>query len=134
MQQFQVPQFIEREARVVGPLTFKQFLFLAAAGIAALLLYFFLPFALFVAGTVLVGGAGIALAFLSMGGRSLPSFLMGFLVFSMKTKTYAWKKGRVSQVIKQNVPAALPKGVRAERLSLSKESRVKNLSDKLDRG
>ncbi|MDO8470971.1 MAG: PrgI family protein [bacterium] len=130
--QFQVPQFIEREARVVGPLTFRQFLYVGAAGAVAFVMYFTLPFTLFIVGTILVVGIGASLAFFSMSGRSLPSLIIGFLSFTMGTKTYVWKKGRASNIISgpsQEVP--MP-DLTAEQLSLTRESKLKSLSSKLD--
>ena len=41
--QFQVPQFIEVEDKIVGPLTFKQFIYLAGGGGVIAILYAFLP-------------------------------------------------------------------------------------------
>ena len=42
--QFQVPQFIEIEDKIFGPLTFKQFIYLAGGGGLCFLLYTILPF------------------------------------------------------------------------------------------
>ncbi len=130
--QFQVPQFIEREARVVGPLTFRQFLYVGSAGAVAFVMYFTLPLTLFVAGTILVVGIGVALAFFSVGGKSLSALLLGFLAFSIGTKTYVWKKGRISRVI--SGPASEDPFLErtAEQLSLTRESKMKNLATKLD--
>jgi len=38
--QYQVPQFIEVEDRIIGPLTLKQFLYLAFAGAILFVLWF----------------------------------------------------------------------------------------------
>ncbi len=67
--QFQVPQFIEREAQVVGPLTFRQFSFLAIAGGVAFILYFFAPMVIFVPVTVVLAGIGLLAAFVQVGGK-----------------------------------------------------------------
>jgi len=41
---FQVPQFIEIESKIFGPLTFKQFIYLAGGAGLSFLFYAFLPF------------------------------------------------------------------------------------------
>ncbi len=131
--QFQIPQFIERETRVVGPLTFRQFLYVGTAGAIGFVLYFTLPFLMFVTLTLPLMMVGVSLAFFSVNGKSLPSLIVGFLSFTMGTKTYVWKKGGVSSVIPgpiQETP--LPKQITEEQLGLTKESRLKNLSTKLD--
>ncbi|MBI2452794.1 MAG: PrgI family protein [Parcubacteria group bacterium] len=130
--QFQVPQFIEREAQVVGPLTFRQFAFLAAAGAVAFILYFLVPFIVFVAASVVLAGVGLITAFVQVGGKSLPALLMDFLSFQMGGKIYYWKKKRVfasapvqptAQEVAQTNPA---------QITLSKESKVGRLSTKIE--
>ena len=41
---------------------------------------------------MILGGGAIALAFLKIGGKSLPVHLMNFLSFSISPKIYIWKK------------------------------------------
>ncbi|MBI1971398.1 MAG: PrgI family protein [Candidatus Wildermuthbacteria bacterium] len=90
--QFQIPQFIEREAKVVGPLTFKQFVYLGVPGAFAFFLYFTMPFFIFLVGTIALGFMGFALGFVKIGGRSLPTLIMNALSFSVGPKTYIWQK------------------------------------------
>ena len=131
--QFQVPQFIGREARVVGPLTFRQFLYVGVAGAIGFALYFTLPFLMFVTLTLPIMGAGVSLAFFSVNGKSLPSLIIGFLSFTMGTKTYVWKKGKFTSAITgSSQEPALPEPI-TEQLGLTRESKLKNLVDKLDR-
>ena len=95
MDQFTVPKFIEHEAKIIGPLTFKQFVFVGIAGAVCFALYFTLGktnFFLFVLVSGLLMAGGFALAFLKSGGRSLPTVLKNFFSFSMSTKIYLWKK------------------------------------------
>ena len=130
--QFQVPQFIEREAQVVGPLTFRQFAFLAVAGGAAFILYFFLPFVLFAAASVVLAGFGFLAAFVQVGGKSLPALLIDFLNFQMGGKIYYWKKKRMfaSAPAQPTVPEAIRP--RTTEIALSKESKLGKLSTKIE--
>ena len=89
---FQIPQFIEREAKVIGPFTFKQFVYLGVPGAVAFFLYFTVPFTLFLIAAILLLGFGFVLGFLKVGAKSLPALLMDFLHFSASPKTYIWKK------------------------------------------
>jgi len=90
--QFQVPQFIDIEDKIVGPLTIKQFLFLA--GGMGLGLIFFLIFR--IAYAIILGipvvTLGFALAFVKIEGVSLPRYLASLLRFSFKPQKYLWKK------------------------------------------
>src|SRR6185369_5410501 len=89
--QFQVPQFIETEDKLVGPLTLRQFIYVAvAAGIFAML-YFLVQTWLSVSlGIILLGSAG-ALAFVKVQGRPLIDVTMSALGFYWKPHTYIWQ-------------------------------------------
>ena len=89
---FTIPQFIEHEAKIIGPLTFKQVIFIGTAGVVCFILYFLVPFSVFLVACVILAGGGIALAFLKIGGRSLPLTLVNLLKFSVMPKIYIWKK------------------------------------------
>jgi len=89
---FTVPQFIEHEAKIVGPLTFKQFVFVGVAGAVCFVLYFAFPFSLFLLASIFLGGGAVALAFLKIGGRGLPTVLGNSLKFLISPKMYIWRK------------------------------------------
>ena len=91
MNQFTVPQFIEHEPKIVGPLTFKQFIFVGIAGAVCFALYFMVPFLLFVLLSIVIMIGGFALAFVKSGGRTLPVVLKNFFNFSLAPKMYLWK-------------------------------------------
>ncbi|MDO8655213.1 MAG: PrgI family protein [bacterium] len=138
--QFQVPQFIEREAQVVGPLTFRQFAFLAAAGGVAFVLYFLVPFIIFAAASVVLAGFGLLAAFVQVGGKSLPALFIDFLNFHMGGKIYYWKKKRSfasssSLKTRQSLNDATQKMVvqpQTTQIALSKESKLGKLSTKIE--
>lgn len=108
---FQVPQFIEQESKIIGPLTFRQFIFVGGAGGAVLLLYFALPFGMFILLVLPILALGLALAFMRSGGRSLPELVVDFLNFGLGTKAYTWKKTKLSVMAEsKGIPhEALPK-------------------------
>jgi hypothetical protein len=95
MEQFTVPQFIEHEPKIVGPLTFKQFIFVGIAGAICFVLYFTIPFYIFLLATIVLMLGGFALAFVKVGGQTLPNILKNFFVFSLSPKIYLWKKKEV---------------------------------------
>jgi len=90
--QFQVPQFIETEDKIIGPLTLKQFLYIAAAGGLSFMLFFFLKTLLWLIITMFLGTAGAALAFIKINGRPLPKVLIAALGFYWKPRLYLWKR------------------------------------------
>lgn len=89
---FAVPQFIEVEDKIFGPLTLKQAIYLAGgAGVAAFL---FFTFGFFVA--VLIGGPivalAMALAFFKINSRPFVLVLESAFYYTLRNKLYLWKK------------------------------------------
>ena len=126
---FQVPQFIEREARVVGPFTFKQFVYLGVPTAAAFFLYFIAPFFVFLFSTVVFLSIGFLFAFVNIGGRSFPTILMNFLHFSVGPKTYIWKKGEAPLTTSQaTYTEPVQEGIQKPKVKLVKESKIKTLA------
>ena len=126
---FQVPQFIERDARVVGPFTFKQFVYLGVPTAVAFFLYFIAPFFVFLFSTVVFLSFGFLFAFVNVGGRSFPTILLNFLHFSVGPKTYIWKKGEGSLTIAQaSYEKPIQEGVQKPKVKLVKESKIKILA------
>ena len=91
--QFNVPQFIDVEDRIVGPLTLKQFLYLAGAGIVAFLIWKKFKFWVFLLIGVPIIALALALAFVKINGRPLIQFLIAVFNYFRKPKMYVWKKG-----------------------------------------
>ena len=92
MQQFQVPQFITVEDRIIGPLTLKQFLYLLGAGGIVLLGWFFLHVILFVILAVPIAGIFIALAFAKVQGRPFPQVFQSMINYYLKPRLYLWRR------------------------------------------
>ena len=92
MDQFVVPKFIEHKAKIVGPLTFQQFIYVGIAAAVGFFLYFTVPFQIFFPTTAILVGGGLALAFVKMDGKPLPVLLKNFANFSFSPKLYLWKK------------------------------------------
>lgn len=90
--EFTVPQFIEKEPKIVGPFTFKQFIFIGIAGGICLFLFFTVPLFLFIIISIVLLGGAFALAFVKIEKTSLPTFIKNFFSFLFKPKIYLWKK------------------------------------------
>ncbi|MBI3305449.1 PrgI family protein [Candidatus Parcubacteria bacterium] len=89
--QFQVPQFIDVEDRVVGPLTWRQFVYVAGAGGILFLLWLILEVAVWVIAAVLIGGFALVAAFLKVNGRPFLLFLASVFGFAAKPRRYIWR-------------------------------------------
>jgi len=132
MDQFTVPQFIEHEAKVVGPLTFKQFIYVGVAGAICFVFYFTAPFFVFILATIVIMGGGISLALVKSGGRSLPVVLKNFFGFSMAPKMYLWKhkEGLPPKIVKA---APAPKEIEKSSVpTAAGKSRLNELSTQIE--
>ncbi len=89
---FDVPQFIEVEDKIIGPLTLKQFLYIGAGAGSLFLLWFFLKLGLFIAVAIPVGLLCGALAFYKVNGRPFISFLGSLIKYLRKPRLYLWRK------------------------------------------
>jgi hypothetical protein len=97
--QFTVPQFIEKEPKIVGPFTFKQFIFIGSAGAICFFLYFATPLPFFIILTIILLSSAFALAFVKIEKISLPVIIKNFFIFLFKPKIYLWKKKQFAQTI-----------------------------------
>jgi hypothetical protein len=92
MEQYPIPQFIEKEGRIVPFLTFRQFFILVAGGAAILAAFYVLPFYIFVIVAFVAALVTLAIAFLKIDDRPVLTLVLNFLSFTVKSKNYVWKK------------------------------------------
>ena len=89
---FQIPQFIETETKIVGPLTWKQFIWVAL-GVGLLLILFRLltGFLLIFISMIVIAVFG-ALAFLRIEEMTLIEYLIKALGYALGPKKYLFRK------------------------------------------
>lgn len=92
MDQFTVPQFIEEKAKVIGPMTFRQFIYIGTAGAISFVLYFTIHFYFFIMAGLVIFSFAMVLAFGKSGGRPLPVVIKNIFIYRMRPKIYLWKK------------------------------------------
>ena len=116
--QFQVPQNIDLEDKIVGPLTLTQFLYVLGGGLVDYILFQSLGpnyFALFLIIGVPIALIALALAFFKVQEQPLSHFIMVGLIFLTKPKVRYWKRKTDFQPIlteppkKAEVVASIPK-------------------------
>jgi len=127
--QFQVPQFIEVEDKIFGPLTFKQFVFVAGGCGMAYLLWRLLPLLIAAPLIVLVGGMAAALAFFRYNGRPFIVALESAFYYLLRSKLYLWNNERKGVSARKVVPVAKQSDVYVPKLS---DSRLHELAWSLD--
>ena len=88
--QYQVPQFIDVEDKIVGPLSLRQFLYISGAICLIMILYFVLTLWLWIVLAILIGGGAAALALVKVNGRPLTRLALSALQFYWQPQTYVW--------------------------------------------
>lgn len=124
---FQVPQFLEVEDKIVGPLTFKQFIYLGGSVGIAVVIFTFLPkfFAFLLSLPVVI--FGVALAFYKVNDKPFISVVEAFLKFHTSGKLYLWQK-------EEKVPVHTEASKPIEQIYVPKlsQSKLKDLTWSLD--
>lgn len=101
--QFTVPQ-IEKEAKIFGPFSWKQSIYVFVAGIICFILYFSVSFPIFLLCTIFLISGACALAFIKIHGIPLPRVIQNFFIFQVNTKIFLWKKKDVvPQLFKKEI-------------------------------
>ena len=115
--QFQVPQFIETEDKVVGPFSLRQFLYIGIAGFIAALFYFFVQTWLFVIVFIIVMGTATALAFIKINGQPFIKVLKAAIDYYWKPQAYIWKTELPHMEVPAQKPATAPSGINLEAIA-----------------
>ncbi len=133
--QYSVPQFIDIEDKVFGPLTVKQFIYIIVAAMTLFLLYLFVGlgfiFILLAIPIMLIFGA---LAFLKVNGRPFQYFFLSFLNFFLKgTRMWIWR--RSTAPAKETVLEADEKEAKPDqRTHIFPKTRIQKITEILDSG
>ncbi|MFA6338536.1 MAG: PrgI family protein [Candidatus Paceibacterota bacterium] len=124
---YQVPQFIEIEDKIIGPFTFKQFVYMGGGLGIAFIVYKLLPFyaALLIIAPVL--GFSFALAFIKINNKPFIFVVESAIRYYLGSRLYLWKKEEKKTLKKEEAQAK--SSLRIPKLS---ESKLKELTWSLD--
>lgn len=129
MQQFQVPQFIDVEDKIIGPFTLRQFLYLLGAGaVAVIARALFVPFLFYII-TIIAVGFSLALAFYKVDGVPFPKILMSAFSYFSKPHLYIWKQEEIKKESPLDKLSEQPTQFKVPKTS---ESKLEDLAWSLD--
>jgi hypothetical protein len=128
-QQFVVPQFIDAEDKIFGPVTARQFLILMASILFDFILFKLLSFVMFlIFGTITIMLAGVV-AFVKVNGVTFHYFALNVLQTFKRPKLRVWQKSHTNaelrDFMKQEPPPPSSAYVRKE---FSATSRLQQLT------
>ncbi len=129
--QFQVPQFIEVEDKIFGPLTFRQFIYIGGGVGLSYILYRVLPLLLALPLVMGVLGLAAALAFMQFNGRPFILAVENAFYFILHPRLYLWNNERkpIARQLKTAAPGSKGPDVYIPKLS---ESKLHELAWSLD--
>lgn len=130
---FQVPQFIEVEDKIFGPLTLKQFIYLAGGGGLSFLLYVILGSVVFSAiPIIIVMSFAAALAFYRVNNRPLLDTVESAFKYWMGGKLYIWKKEEKVKPVSTEAAMREAKSYASVMVPKISDSKLKDLTWSLD--
>lgn len=128
---FQVPQFIDIEDKIFGPLTFKQFIYVLGGGGAVFVLSKILPTLLGIILGLPILGFALALAFYKVNGRPFIDIVQAWFSYKTGAQLYLWKR-RESSAENIKKRDAIPVADAATYVPKVSQSKLKDLSWGLD--
>ena len=109
MDQFLVPQFIDVEDKIFGPVTTRQFIILLVAGLILFIVFKLTDTALFAFLTLLIGGFALVLAFVKINGQSFHYFILNIIQTLRLPSRRVWYKKYDPPELKELIKAmAIP--------------------------
>jgi len=92
MEQFVVPQFIDVEDKIFGPITTRQFIIMLSSGLLLFIVFKLADIALFIFLAALIGGATLVLAFVKINGQPFHYFLLNIVQTVRRPSRRIWYK------------------------------------------
>ena len=99
MNQFLVPQFIDVEPKILGPLNLRQFIIIVIGIVTAVLCYKFADLTLFILEFIVIASIVILVGFIKVNGREFHFFLLDTFMFGFGSNIRIWKKEELLQYV-----------------------------------
>ena len=101
MEQFTVPQFIDVEDKIFGPITTRQFVILLVAALLIFISFKLADTTLFIFMLALVGGLALVLAFVKINGQTFHYFILNIIQTMRRPSRRIWYKKYDKAELKQ---------------------------------
>src|SRR3989339_346522 len=106
MDQFLVPQFIDVEDKIFGPITTRQFIILLVAGLIIFIAYKLADFTLFIFLLAVLGGFSLVLAFVKINGQVFHYFILNIFQTMRRPSRRIWQKKFTKDELKDSIQSA----------------------------
>jgi hypothetical protein len=137
---YNVPQFVEEEAKILGPFNIRDFFIIFGAGLLSAIFFFiFQQWLAIILATIVFGGTAASLL-VKVNGRPLYTIILAAIQFFWSPRLYLWKKEAVRQeeILREKprgaqIPNKQPEpsrsSIKTSKLTLS---RIRELAKQLD--
>jgi hypothetical protein len=92
MDQFVVPQFIDVEDKIFGPITTRQFVILLSAALLLFIVFKLADTTLFIFALALIGGFALILSFVKINGQAFHYFILNIIQTVRRPSRRIWQK------------------------------------------
>lgn len=124
-----MPQFIEVEDKIFGPITTRQFIILLVAGLILFICFKLADTALFIFLAAFIGGLALVLAFVKINGQPFHYFLLNIIQTMRRPSRRIWyksfSKNELQESIKSGKVEVVEAAVVVPKMSYS---RIRDLS------
>ena len=129
MDQFVVPQFIDVEDKIFGPITTRQFIILLSAGLFLFIVFKLADIALFIFLAALIGGSALVLAFVKINGQPFHYFLLNIVQTVRRPSRRIWYKSFTKGELTESIKSGKVEMVEAvKEIPRMSYSRIRDLS------
>lgn len=101
---FQVPQFVDIEDKIIGPLTIKQFSFYLIAAMIIGILYVMVSLGVLIVLALPIAGVALLFAHARFYGQPFGQVLLNGINYAMGSKLYLWRRTDRDNQIKISGP------------------------------
>ena len=131
--QFRVPQFIDMEDKIVGPLTLKQFGYIIGGGGFSFLIWTFVPIKI-VAVVLIIAVLSFfgALAFVKINNRPFVDILESAFAYYTGNKIYTWKQPTEEPLKENSIEKIVADTTKEVAISKANKSKIHDLALNLD--
>lgn len=103
MQQVVVPQFLDIEDKIIGPISVRQFIEMVVGAIFIALLYRLLYFPYFLFFGFIIFGVTLIVAFAKINGQVFHIFMLNFFQTMINPRLKVWKKEATLKEIRNDL-------------------------------
>lgn len=134
-----IPQNIDKEDKLVGPLTLKQFLYILGGAGASFVVYQYsklgyLFFSEFIIIGTLIMAVAVAFAFVKINGSTFADFIVHVFTFLFASKKSLWQKNNQLQISTINLKPKAHSNDKSQTENVTAKSHLEQLAQILDTG